>query len=77
MHWLDLESYDEYDGRTVEEGRCPTCGCNEIRYGNQKFSSDGRYAYTEWVCPDCETVGEEWYELHFIRHAIHIDDDGV
>ncbi len=75
MEWIDLESDEEYKGRLVEEGRCPNCGSNVINYVKLQPSSDGTQAYWTWECSECETKGEEWHDLRFIRHSISESDE--
>ncbi|MHC1597112.1 MAG: hypothetical protein ACXQT3_02230 [Methermicoccaceae archaeon] len=46
-------------------GRCPVCGGENLRYGAMEVGSMGDTCYHPFTCPDCGTVGEEWYVLEY------------
>lgn len=50
------------------EGFCPVCHSDDVDYeGIELF--DGM-VYFPYVCKNCGTPGEEWYDLEFTGHMI-------
>ncbi len=48
---------------TIEEGKCPHCGGDDINYESAEFEPGA--VYYPSTCRDCGGEWEEWYELKF------------
>ena len=54
-------------------GVCPVCGELIEDYGSMEFEGD--MGYFPWHCHNCNTDGEEWYNLEFAGHNYY-DENG-
>lgn len=62
-----------------EEGICPSCGSNALRYIQSDMSNyvNACLMYREYVCPSCRTEGVEWFDVAFVRHTAKEDIKAV
>lgn len=56
-----------------QAGKCPSCQCDELAYGDSGIQ-DGGYAY-DWTCVECGATGTEWFDLVFSQHIIKTPGD--
>lgn len=54
--------------KSNEQGVCPVCGSTNLSWGDSECVGD--YMYYNWSCLDCQTEGQEWYELVFRGHEV-------
>lgn len=53
-----------------EQGRCPICDSDNLRYRYSGIHYEGDYTCYEWECEDCHTQGTENYKMEFAEHSI-------
>jgi hypothetical protein len=50
-----------------EPGTCPICGDTDLDFDGFIFEEDEQISYN-WKCNICNTTGQEWYQMNFIKH---------
>jgi hypothetical protein len=69
-----LSNGEEYNGKKVEVGTCPSCGGDDLNYDNSDF--DGELVMYHYTCNQCGIEGSEYFSLKFEGHNIEIEEIG-
>ena len=58
-----------------KQGICPMCKSTNLDYEAVEFEGD--MCYFPYKCKDCNTEGEEWYNLTFTGHNLITEDGSI